>query len=292
MPYLLLLLLLIPFLSQANEHIFMPLVAYHLDQKTLPGYGLNYQYQYSESFEFDIGIIHSSDLELLKAQQKILGNYTSVFIGTTFLKPYNDDLSIKAGIGLSYSLASSNQQLIANNNLAPYIKLSAKYKLNAQIYFEVGQISSFSSGELGNNHSFFFGIAWIFTTSNNSSVTKHQSPVIKPKLVNRMQHDKVSAPVKLLPLLNTTNNKWTVQLAAFQNRNNANEKRLALQQLFNSKGLNTQLVVVNINYMYKLVTSKMFTHKSDAKVAAKSIYDMFAIKSFVTSTNHAAIIND
>ena len=292
MPYLLMLFILLPCLSKADNHILMPIVSFHLDQKTLPGYGLSYQFKFSESFEFDAAIIDSNDLHILQTNEDISGRYTSVFIGTTFLKPYNDDLTIKAGVGMFYSLSSGNQQLIANNQVSPYIKISAKYRLSPHLNIEIGQISVFSTGALGNNHSLFFGLAWAFGTTNSSSLSSKNETINKQPLVEKNQPQKLNIPVKVFTPLNLTKKKWIVQFAAYQDMNNANKKLLTFQKLFDNKGFNTRLVVVKTNKLYKLITSKVFIDKSKAKVVAKNIYDLFAIKSFVASTSRPISIND
>jgi len=292
MPYLLFLFALLPFLSKANNHVLVPLVAFHLDQKTIPGYGLAYHFQFRDSFELDLAVIHSNDLEVQQAQKTTSGHYTSVFIGSSFLKPYNNELAIRAGVGLSYSLSSSNEQLLAKEQVAPYIKLSAKYRLSPDFNIEIGQISSFGTGRLGNNHSLFMGIAWSFGRADNTPVIKQPKNTIRPKAVSAITNKKISAPVKRLKPIKVIEKNWTVQLAAYQNISNAVHRRLTLQKLFKRRGFNEKVVLVSTNELHKLVTSSVFMSRSSAKAFTENIYDLFTIGSFVTPTSRPISVND
>jgi hypothetical protein len=289
MPYLLLSFVLLPFLSNASSHVFMPLVSFHLDQKSLPGYGMVYQYKYNESFELDIAVMQSNDLQ---TKSKISGSFTSASIGTSFIRPYNDVLTIKAGIGLSHSLSSSNQRLITDNQTSPYIKLSAKYRVTPHLDIELGQSTVFSSGNLGNNHSLFLGVAWTFGTTNNSSLSRRIIDVVNKDSISNKTEDNNDVPDNTFPPLDAESITWTVQLAAYKNLDNANKKRLAIQQTFDNKNFNIQLIVVEFEELHRLVSSNTFVEKSNAKKVARSIFDLFSIESFVTSLNHSNTIND
>ncbi len=292
MPYLFLLVLIFPVLSQANNHILIPLVSFHLDQKTLPGYGLGYQYRYNDSFEFDIGMIQSNDLEVVQAQQTTFGHYTSIFVGTNFMKTYNDDLTIKAGTGLTYFLSSNNQQLVTNNQVSPYIKISAEYKLNLHLHLEVGQLSTFSKGDIGNNHSIFIGLAWSFGTTNISSLEQKQLGAVNTRVVDKVIENNIITPDRTSLSLNKATKLWIVQLAAFKNIDRANNMLFSLQKVFDKKGADIRLTIVKTKNLHKLVTSTGFDNKEDAKVIAKNIDELFGIKSFVTTSSPTNTFND
>jgi len=302
MPYLLLILVLLPFLSKANNHIVMPFASYHLKQKSLLGFGLSYQYQYSESFEFDAGIMQSGDLEVLQEKTKISGRYTSLFLGTNFLKPYNNDLTIKAGLGLTYTIASNNHQLLVDNEIAPYIKLSAKYKISPNLDIEFGQSTQFNSNQISSNHNVFLGIAWSFGASKYLRLNKKEPTEIyeqKQKIVNTIKNVEQPAAIENkhtsitnLSTLSTTATQWYIQLAAYKNIEGAKNKLLYLQQLFLRKEIDVQLKVININGASKLIISEPFSDKLQAQTFAKYIHKLFSMEVFVTTFKKPNIIND
>ena len=301
MPYLLLLLLFLPLFVKANNHALMPLISFHLKQKSLPGYGLNYRYQYNESFEFDLGIIQSGDLEILQEKTKLSGHYTSILFGTNFLKHYNNDLTIKAGLGLTYTTASSNHQLIKNNQAAPYIKLSAKYRIGPNLNIELGQTTQFNSNQISTNHNVFLGIAWSFGATKSYQFSKQKTiipddpkqKIVKTEKVTLLATvEKKQASIINLSTLNTVDTQWYIQLAAYQNIDNANQKLLFLQQLFDSENFKVQLRIVNINDINKLIIVKAYTDKSNARAFAKKINTLFSIEAFITTLTKPEPIKD
>ena len=301
MPYLLLLLLFLPLFVKANNHALMPLISFHLKQKSLPGYGLNYRYQYNESFEFDVGIIQSGDLDILQEETTLSGHYTSILFGTNFLKPYNNDLTIKAGLGLAYITASNNHQLIKNNEVAPYIKLSAKYRISPNLNIELGQSTQFNSNQISTNHNVFLGIAWSFGATKPYRFHKQKSiipreqkqKIVKTKKVIQLAPvGKKQSSIITVSTLKTVDTQWYIQLAAYQNIDKANQKSLFLQQLFDSENFKVQLKIVNINDINKLIIIKAFTDKSNARAFAKKINTLLSIEAFITTLTKPKPIKD
>jgi hypothetical protein len=145
---------------------------------------------------------------------------------------------------------------------------------------------------LGTNHSIFFGVGWRFGTPRNSSVKKPIVDVVVSRGAKRVTDETVFGSKEIFIPLDENNRKWTIQLAAYQGIDNASEKRLALQKLFNGNNFNAKLAVIKIGKLHKLIIDKKYIDKATAKSVAKNIYDLFGIESFVTSLNRANTIND
>ncbi len=70
------LLLFIPvFFLSAETHSITPTVNYNVEQKSAPGYGLSYQYNFNPSIQLDLGFQDSNTLEIQLNEGQLIGKY-------------------------------------------------------------------------------------------------------------------------------------------------------------------------------------------------------------------------
>lgn len=217
-------------------------INYHLDQKSTPGYQLNYQWQFAESFEFDTRYVDSNDIEVNQDGMDVFGDYSQFSLGANFIKNYNNSLSLKAGTGFTIITASSNESLIKKQAMTPYLSLAANYKINEHLALEIGQSSQFNSEALGTNHSIYILISALFgeTSSNTYPTTiATKEPIQANELVEEtVQPNKIEETLIQETTVDTPSDKelkeptshsaptkqlniWYVQFGAYGNEVNA-----------------------------------------------------------------------
>ncbi len=273
-----------------NNHKFSLGVNYHLEQAQAPGFQVAYQWQFSESFEVDTRLMSSNDIEVNQHSRNIFGEYQQFSIGANFIKSYNQELAIKAGTGLAISFSSSNDQLISNSNLAPYLLLALNYQLSNRISLEFGQLTQFNDGALDTNHSIYlnvgvqFGAAKtatpIFQGNNSNAVKTRQTKVpqqseirtteVKPK--SQLADNKPAARQQF-----QGTNFWYVQFGAFVQLINAERLLAQLQQL----APELTLSIINDNNYYRIV-SDSFVTKQRAEDYTSMIKFRYALSGYVT----------
>lgn len=294
----------ISFLSLATNHSIGPIVVYQLNQKNIPGFGLTYNYKINNFLELDTGVIHNSDIEIIKNTSTFIGQYDNLFLGFNFNNHYNDHLSIKAGFGASYVIDSSNDSLIKTNQTAAYLKLSANYRINKNFIVEFGQTNQFNNGMLGTNHSLYFGIGWLFGNDNNSTISTFGNKIItdedvlatqqhikvNPDVVNDKVSDNLPSPIpdtNDIDIVETTLSSftWFIQLGAYKNEINANYALAELIQKLPTNNASYQFQVVYHNNLYKLVSVTAYKTKILANTVQHLIETNFNLKGFISHLN-------
>ena len=177
LPIILLISFLLPFSIHAQDtHKAGIGFNYHLDQDNGPGYQIFYQWQFSESFEFESRYIVNSDIKLQSNEADIFANYDQFSLGANFIKRYNNELSIKAGTGLGFVTTSSNESVIEKQTMAPYLMFAASYKFTNDFSIEFGQFTHFNSEMLQTNHSIFLSVSYQFGQSLSNYLPSDNAP--------------------------------------------------------------------------------------------------------------------
>jgi len=263
---------------------------YHLDQKSNPGYQITYQWQFSQSYELEARYLSSSDVEITKNEQNILGDYNQFSLGANFIKRYNKNLSLKAGTGLGFVTSSSNKNLVASQTMAPYVKLAASYQLTKQSQIEIGQINAFNNDNLSTNHSVYLAFNYQFgspsrlfqqameSNDTNTQVeqqTKTQSPTPYQEINSRPINRQITSEAKI-----SQDNfiaGWYIQFGAYQNRHNANKRRAQLQTIYPSLAFS----LLKHKQYYRIV-SQRFLMKQRADDYIGMINSQYSLKGYVT----------
>ncbi|MDG1752110.1 MAG: SPOR domain-containing protein [Thalassotalea sp.] len=249
---------------------------YHLDQENGPGYHIFYQWQFGESFEFETRYFDNNDIVLQSNEADVFANYDQFSIGANFIKRYNSDLSIKAGTGLGFITASSNEAVTEKQTMAPYIMLAATYKLTKDLSIEFGQFTHFNSELIDTNHSLFLSLSYQFGQSYNYS-PEAKSPTPALRTTTNESPSQVRPTVSPQVVKNTTQkmsvsksysaNKplWYVQFGAYSNAKNGQESLMRLQQAYPNIVFN----LVNYNNYYRIIS-----HNFDSKQRAEDYVNM------------------
>ncbi|GLX78504.1 hypothetical protein tinsulaeT_18440 [Thalassotalea insulae] len=277
----------------SDIHKFGLGVNYHLDQQSTPGYQAAYQWQFSEAFEFDARLLSSNDIEVEQNEVNIFGDYAQFSIGASFLKRYNDELSIKAGTGLGWTFSSSNKQLIRDSAIAPYLMLAVNYQLTERVSLELGQFSHFNSEAIDTNHSIYFNISIqlgrnnvLFSRFNsNNQTAMEQSPAVNntPAAVNKTANTRVSAKanstkIQRIPQTSTLMpNYWYVQLGAYHQLSNA---ELAYSEI-QHRAPALKLSIIKNNSYYRII-SHSFNSKQRAEDYATMIKSQYQLSGYIS----------
>ena len=261
---------------------------YHLDQENGPGYHLFYQWQFGESFEFETRYFDNNDILLQSNDNDVFANYDQFSIGANFIKRYNSDLSIKAGTGLGFITASSNETVVEKQTMAPYIMLAATYKLTKDLSIEFGQFTHFNRELIDTNHSVFLSLSYQFgqrynyspepqpakpalrtTTTENPSQVR---PTVAPTVVKKIEEKKaVSKPlIANKPL-------WYVQFGAYKDAINGQKSLMRLQQAYPNLGFN----FVEHNNYYRIL-SHHFASKQRADDYVNMMMSNYNLGGYIT----------
>jgi len=282
--FIVLLLTNICFCCFANQQTFGMFVNYHLQQADKPGLGFVFKNHFSDSLALEFSYIQNQDISIEQNKLNVVGSFDASLLGLAVSRQYNDFITVNLGAGVSYTLNSTNADLITDNSIAPYFKFSADYQVNGNFSLEFGQISQFSTNVLDTNHGLFFSFNYKFgdvtNASNKQTVVHIESPPKKAEVIPSTKSSvlelgkrrKSKTPLQI-------ENAWFYQFGAFSSRNNALSLALKLEdQLGVNK--NTQLSVIFHNNLYKLL-SKPFPNKLSAKSWYKTVNERFNINGFV-----------
>lgn len=268
----------------ASEHTVSSQISYNSEQSSASGYGLIYQYQLIENFEFEAKYQQSGALKIISDDNIIYGDYNSFSSGINFTKLHHQNLTLKLGLGASLISSSSNSLLIEQDAISPYFQIAASYKVSDNLSFTFGHSSQFNQAALGTNHSLFISLNWLFS-SNTSSYS--QSPIPKaetPKITNNKLAVPVIVQPKRLSILSTPAEqhtpaapRWYVQIGAYQQADNAHHKILLLQ-----KKSSVTFSVLLHNDLYR-VLSQSFSTKTAALDYLLYLTNSFNIQGFVNN---------
>lgn len=264
---------------------------YHLDQESSPGYQLNYQWQFGESFELESRYLNSNDINITKSNVTTFGHYSQFSIGANFIKQYNNDLSVKAGTGLGFITTSSNELLVEKQQIAPYLMLAANYQVTDRISIEMGQYSYFNNNVLDTNHSVYLNFMVNFgegssnytvvKKTNRSKATSTATPIhaIKhnKKLVKAMRPSVVEQNNDVSAAKTSATARWFVQLGAYNNLANT-EKSL---KSFNKTLSKSTFSIKNYKGYYRII-SQPFNTKQRADDYADMLKYQYSIAGYVT----------
>lgn len=250
---------------------------YHLDQENGPGYHIFYQWQFGESFEFETRYFDNNDILLQSNESDVFANYDQFSIGANFIKRYNSDLSIKAGTGLGFITASSNETVVEKQTMAPYIMLAATYKLTKDLSIEFGQFTHFNRELIDTNHSLFLSLSYQFGQSytNYSSESQPTKPALRtttlekpgqvrptvaPSVVKNIEEKQtVSKP------LMSNKPLWYVQFGAYKDATIGQKFLIKLQKTYPNIAFN----FVNHNNYFRILS-----HYFDSKQRADDYVNM------------------
>jgi hypothetical protein len=261
---------------------------YHLDQENGPGYHIFYQWQFGESFEFETRYFDNNDIVLQSNEADVFANYDQFSIGANFIKRYNSDLSIKAGTGLGFITASSNEAVIEKQTMAPYIMLAATYKLTKDLSIEFGQFTHFNSELVDTNHSLFLSLSYQFGQSYNySPETQSSTPALRKTTTENPSQVRPTVSTNIIkstienkPVTKTNRvNKpfWYVQYGAYSNATNGKKSLLKLQQAYPNIVFN----LVSHNNYYRII-SHSFESKQRADDYVNMLMSNFSLSGYIT----------
>ena len=236
----------------ANIHKVGTGINYHLDQDKSPGAQFSYQWQFHDSVEFASHYFSNDSVKLITDDEQIVSSFDHFTIGGNFLKRYNKELSIKAGVGLSMVTASSNELVVKKNALAPYVLIGAAYQLTDNLTIEAGQVTHFNNQILDTNHNIFFSINYQFDFyspkpsrtqvdllaikkkhPNEAAVTVKEKPIVKIQNAAKPIQAKVAEIIeKPLKLPTKQSNAWYIQFGVFINESNAISLKNTLQTVY------------------------------------------------------------
>jgi len=277
--------LLFPFNSNATEHTISVQINNHSSQEESLGYGVIYQYKFVENFEFEAKYNQSGDLKIVEQERTLLGDYSAFSSGINFIKPHQQNLSIKLGFGVNVITASSSLLLVEENTVAPYFQIAAKYKFTDQLSLTLGHSSQFNNDALGTNHSLFLSFNWLFSQDSNgfssqTLKTKQNAPVLTP-LKNKhailqqsssKEEQNIERPIIApRPLASA----WYVQLGAYQKKENAQKKQMALKESYP-----LTLTTTFHNKFYRLL-SQPFVSKELAQQHLLYLQEKFDLSGYV-----------
>ena len=266
----------------AGQHTLSPQISYHSKQESSSGYGLIYQYQLLESFEFEANYQQSGDLKIISNDQILYGEYKSFSSGVNFTKLHHKDLTLKFGLGINLVSSSSNQLLVETNAIAPYLQIAASYQFTDNLSLTFGQSSRFNQDALDTNHSIFLSFNWLFTSNTRSysklRTNKDKISAIKDKAIVAaviVQPKKISTTPLHTEAHNVTSPMWYVQVGAYQRIENAHQKTVVL-----NKHSSVVFRVLLHNELFR-VLSKPFPSKTAAVQHLLYLENSLNIQGFV-----------
>ncbi|NQZ21286.1 MAG: SPOR domain-containing protein [Colwellia sp.] len=266
----------------AGEHTVSTQISYNSEQSSASGYGLIYQYQLIESFEFEAKYLQSGDLQIINDDKIIDGDYHSFSSGINFTKLHHQNLTVKLGFGASLISSSSNNLLIDQDGIYPYFQIAASYKVTDNLSLTFGHSSQFNQAALGTNHSLFISLNWLFSSNARSysksliqknaivSITNNKlavAVIVQPKIISRLsESSKVHARAVSM---------WYVQIGAYQQADNAHHKALLLK--------NNHSLTFSVSFHNELyrVLSQTFSTKNAALEYLLYLENSFNIQGLV-----------
>jgi len=266
---------------------------YHLDQESSPSYQFSYQWQFSESFEFETRYVDSGDIEIKQNELTLLGDYSQFSLGANFIKRYNESLSLKFGTGLGFITSSANETLIQKQSMAPYLMISANYQFNRNLAIEFGQFSHFNKDVIDTHHSIFLSLNYtfgdkyvrsLFSSQEASEPKQQQEQVIEtlkqppqPESPKKTHSTKEVVQNNDTKASSVTEHHWFVQFGAFNNRGNAEKSLVVLRASVE----NIPLSIINHKQYYRIV-SKAFNSKQRAEDLATMLKSQHSLTGYVT----------
>jgi cell division septation protein DedD len=263
----------------AGEHTLSSQISYHSEQNSATGYGLIYQYQLLENFEFEVKYQQSGDLKIISNDKILYGDYSSFSSGINFTKLHHQDLTLKLGLGINLISSSSNNLLVEKDAVAAYFQIAASYQVTNNLSLTFGQSSHFNQNALGTNHSLFFSLNWLFS-SNTSSYSKPSTNKDRTSAKTRVasvvvQPKTILATPKTSEVHIATMPMWYVQIGAYQQLENAHQKLVFL----NNKSPVSFRILLHKDF-YR-VLSQPFSSKTAALEHLLYLESNFSIKGFV-----------
>jgi len=265
----------------AGQHTLSPQISYHSEQDSSAGYGLIYQYQLLENFEFEAKYQQSGDLKIINNDRIFYGEYDSFSSGINFTKLHHQDLTLKFGLGINLVSSSSNHLLVETNAIAPYLQIAASYKFTDKLSLTFGQSSRFNQDALDTNHSLFLSFNWLFSSNTESNSRRNAnkdkiSIIPKKTLIAPV----IVQPKRLLPpqpseAHTATAPMWYVQVGAYQRIENASQKIIVL-----NKNSSVAFRVLLHNKLYR-VLSQPFPTKTAALQHLSYLKNSLSIQGFV-----------
>ncbi len=251
----------------AGQHTLSPQISYHSEQDSSAGYGLIYQYQLLENFEFEAKYQQSGDLKIVSNDKILYGEYNSFSSGINFTKLHHQDLTLKFGLGIDLVTSSANHLLVEQNSIAPYFQIAASYKFTNNLSLTFGQSSQFNQDALDTNHSLFLSLNWLFS-SNTGSYSKAGTNKDK---ISVIPNKTLVAPVIVQPIpvltkphpsetLTSTAPIWHVQVGAYQQIENAYQKTTLL-----NKNSSVAFRVLLHDELYRVLSQPFPTEKAALK---------------------------
>jgi hypothetical protein len=232
----------------SNTHKFGLGVNYHLDQDSSPGYQFLYQLQLGDSFEFEARYFDHNDIKLETNTDDIFANYDQFTMGANFIKQYNKQLSIKAGTGLAFVTSSSNEFVIEEQSMTPYLMLAGAYQVSDNLTIEFGQFSHFNDELLSTNHSLYLSMSYSFnndysqinipTQEKNNAKAQQQSQPAQmpttnaPPINKKVFSNQTITKNNSLSTINELKALWYVQFGAFINESNGQESLIQLKRMY------------------------------------------------------------
>jgi len=266
----------------AGEHTLSTQISYHSDQNSATGYGLIYQYQLIENFEFEVKYQQSGDLKIISNDKILYGDYSSFSSGINFTKLHHQDLTLKLGLGINLISSSSNNLLVEKDAVAAYFQIAASYQVTNNLSLTFGQSSQFNQNALGTNHSLFFSLNWLFSSGTKSYFKPHTNKgEIQSTSKNTLTTQVIVQPKPDIILQETPGKKrvstplWYVQIGAYQDSGNAYQKIRILHD--------THSVTFNIllHKEFYRVLSPPFKTKKAAIQHLLHLENSFSIQGFV-----------
>jgi len=266
----------------AGQHTLSPQISYHSEQDASAGYGLIYQYQLLENFEFEAKYQQSGDLKIISNDKILHGEYDSFSSGINFTKLHHQYLTLKFGLGINLVSSSSNHLLVETNAIAPYLQIAASYKFTDNLSLTFGQSSRFNQDALDTNHSLFLSLNWLFSSNTGSnsrpSGNKDKISIIPNKTLVApviVQPKRVLTPPQPSEAHTATAPMWYVQVGAYQRIENASQKITVLN-------INSSVAfrVLLHNKLYR-VLSQPFPTKTAALQHLFYLQNSLSIQGFV-----------
>ena len=268
--------------AYASTHNVIPFVNYNFEQATGAGYGLGYNYTLLEGLEVEGIYIHSNLISYQSEKNKLTGKFNNAFLGFNAFRSYNDDLRFKFGAGVGYTHNSSNETLVTDKKLNPYIKFTFNYRIAKNAAFEFGQITQKVTGDLSLSHSAFMGLSWKFGSNSSTSISHTLETVSSDQqqqrsLALKPSENSITEPAQTdITSPKLTSTPWYLQLGAFKNVKNA---ELALSQY--QKDLpELKLHIHLFSSLYRILSEGLIT-KNSAIERKKDIDVISGVSSYV-----------
>lgn len=267
--------LLISTANGQNRHRLGVFSALSTEQADSVGFIFNYQWQFHSSFAFESLYTNSGNLKVSTNTSTYQGDQSLLSIGAVFLKQYNPELTLKFSSGANYVLSSSSDFFIQQSSISPYLKLALEYQLTDQLFIEAGQASYFQSDLLGNNHNFFIGINYLFSSSPKNQLTSSPSKKItNPKSVIHIAAEQQKTFTPTLQAQSTkypsdplsvqeVKPSWVLQLGAYVDQLNADQALIEFQ-------LNPLLKHYHIEFIqgyFRIISPRFSSHNAAHNVS-------------------------